>query len=55
MTKQALIENVLDMWLSTKQLCMIQTGWNAFYEDPMKYRGAIVIDMIKQDLGEMGA
>lgn len=53
MTNQALIENVLDMWLSTKQLDMIAQDWNAFYNDPMKYKDTVVVAMVKQDLAEM--
>lgn len=47
---QALIENVLDMWLTTSQLAWIKEEWNAFYNDPLKYKGTIVIDMVKQDV-----
>jgi len=47
MTKQAMIENVLDMWLSQKQLETIKEDWKAFYNDPEKYKNTIVIDMVK--------
>ena len=53
MNNQALIENMLDMWLSQKQLEKIKEGWNAFYNDPLKYKGTVVIDMIKLDLQEV--
>lgn len=52
MNKQTLIENILDMWLSQKQLEKIEDGWKAFYNDPLKYKGSVVIDMIKLDLQE---
>lgn len=47
MTKQALLEHVLDMWLTSKQIEAIKTGWNAFYNDPMQYKNSVVIDMVK--------
>lgn len=50
MTKQALLENVLDMWLTQKQIEAIKTGWNAFYSDPMQYKNSVVVDMVKQFL-----
>jgi hypothetical protein len=50
MSKQALIENILDMWLSQKQLEYIKDGWKAFYNNPMEYKGTIVIDLVKQGL-----
>ena len=53
MTKQALLENVLDMWLTQKQIEAIKTGWKAFYENPMQYKNSVVIDMIKQFLKEI--
>ena len=52
MNKQALIENVLDMWLSFKQLETIEKDWKAFYNDPLKYKGTVIVEMIKQDLQE---
>lgn len=52
MTKQAIIENVLDMWLTQKQLDAIEEDWNAFYNNPMLYKNSIVVDMIKQFLME---
>ena len=50
MTKQALLENVLDMFLTSKQIDAIQDGWNAFYKDPMKYKNSVVVDMVKLSL-----
>lgn len=52
MNKQALIENILDMWLSQKQLEKIESGWNAFYNDPLKYKDSIVVEMVKQSITE---
>ena len=53
MNNQAIIENMLDMWLSQKQLEKIKKGWNAFYNDPLKYKETVVVDMIKLDLQEV--
>lgn len=49
-TKQALIENVLDMWLTSKQIETIKEGWNAFYNEPLKYENSVVVDMVKLSL-----
>lgn len=48
MNRQALIENILDLWLSQRQLEYIQTGWKAFYDDPF-----IVPKMVKLGLSEL--
>ena len=53
MNNQAIIENMLDMWLSQKQLEKIKEGWNAFYNDPLKYKVTVVIDMVKLDVREV--
>lgn len=53
MTKQAMIENVLDMCLTQKQLDAIKEGWNAFYNNPMQYKNSIVVDMVKLFLQEV--
>ena len=53
MTKQALLENVLDMWLTQKQINAIENGWKAFYNNPMQYKNSVVIDMVKQFLQEV--
>ena len=50
MTKQALLENVLDMFLTSKQIESIQDGWNAFYREPLFYKNSIVVDMVKLSL-----
>lgn len=52
MTKQAIIETLLDTWLSNSDLDSIKFGWRAFYNDPLKYKGTIVIDMVKQSIEE---
>ena len=53
MDNQAIIENMFDMWLSQKQLEKIKEGWNAFYNDPLKYEGTIVVDMVRLDVREV--
>ena len=53
MTKQDLLENVLDMWLTQKQIDAIETGWNAFYSDPMQYKNSVIVDMVKLFLQEV--
>ena len=53
MTKQALLEHVLDMWLTSKQIEHIKEGWNAFYNEPLKYKNSVVVDMVKLSLQEV--
>ena len=53
MTKQALLEYVLDMWLTSKQIEAIENGWNAFYNSPMQYKNSVVVDMVKLFLQEV--
>ena len=53
MTKQALLENVLDMWLTQKQIDAIEESWKAFYNNPMQYKNSVVVDMVKQFLQEV--
>lgn len=52
MTKQALLENVLDQFLTSKQMEYIQDGWNAFYREPLFYKNSIVVDMVKLSLND---
>ena len=53
MTKQALLENVLDMWLTQKQIEHIKESWNDFYNNPMQYKNSVVVDMVKLFLQEV--
>ena len=53
MTKQAILEHVLDMWLTTKQMDSIRIQWHAFFADPLKYKDTIVPEMVKQYLSEL--
>ena len=50
MTKQALLENVLDMFLTSKQIEAIEIGWKAFYNEPLQYKNSVVVDMVKLSL-----
>ena len=50
MTKQAILENVLDMFLTSKQIEAIKDGWKAFYNEPLFYKNSIVVDMVKLSL-----
>lgn len=47
---QAILEYVMDMWLDQRQLSIIENDWRAFYNDPLKYKGTVVVDMVKQDI-----
>ena len=53
MTKQALLEYVLDMWLTQKQIDVIENDWKAFYNNPMQYKNSVVVDMVKLSLKEV--
>ena len=50
---QALLEHVLDMWLTQKQIEHIKEGWHAFYNEPLKYKNSVVVDMVKLSLQEV--
>ena len=53
MSKQSLIENILDIWLSQRQLEYIQIEWKAFYDDPLKYKNTVVPALVKLGLSEL--
>ena len=53
MSKQALIENILDLWLSQRQLEDIRNEWKAFYDNPLKYKNSIVPSLVKLGLSEL--
>lgn len=52
MSKQALIENVLDRFLTSKELESLERDWKAFYNDPCKYRGTVVVELVNSYLSE---
>lgn len=49
--KQALIENVLGIWLDSDMLNYLEENWRAFCRDPYKYKDTIVPTLILKDLG----
>ena len=53
MNNQAIIENLLDMWLSTVQLEAIKDNWKAFYNNPADYKDTVVVAMVKQFIEEL--
>jgi hypothetical protein len=53
MNKQSILEHVLDMFLTSKQITAIETGWNAFYNNPMQYKNSVIVDMVKLSLEEV--
>ena len=53
MNNQALIENILDLWLSHRQLEYIRTEWKAFYSNPLKYKDSVVPTLVKLGLSEL--
>ena len=54
MNNQALIENILDMWLSQKQLKKSKRLFGMpFIINIEIYKGTVVVDMIKLDLQEV--
>lgn len=52
MTKQAILENVLDMFLTSQQVEHIKKGWRTFYDDPLKYKNSVVVDMVKMAISK---
>lgn len=53
MNNQAIIENLLDMWLSTAELKAIKEGWNAFFTNPADYKDTVVVSMVKQFVNDI--
>jgi hypothetical protein len=50
MDKHELIEDILNMQLSTGQMDSIEVDWSAFYDNPEQYRNSIVVDMVRLSL-----
>lgn len=44
------LESVLGMKLSEKDIEKIKMGWNDFYNNPLKYKDSVVVDMVKLSL-----
>lgn len=53
MNNQAIIENLLDMWLSNAELKAIKEGWNAFYNNPADYKNTVIVAMVKEFINNM--
>ena len=52
MTKQAIIENILDRFVLSKELQLISIEWKAFYNSPMDYKNTEVPAMVNMFLDE---
>lgn len=50
MFKQSLIENVLGLLLSQRQLEYLKDQWHYFYNNPLEFQNTLVISMIRLDL-----
>lgn len=50
MSKQALIENVLDRFVTSAELKALESDWKAFYNDPCKYKGTVVVELVNSYL-----
>lgn len=48
MSRQGLIEVVLDRWVTSTELRYIRECWGAFYNDPMGH--AWLVAIIREDL-----
>lgn len=49
MSRQALIEYVLDMWVTNADLKYIRENYRGFYNDPLGFKN--LADIIRDDLG----
>lgn len=49
---KAVIEEVLANKISDEALDLIYNDWKAFYTEPRKYKGTVVVNMILQYLEE---
>lgn len=49
MSRQALIEYVLDRWVSSTDLKFIRDNYRGFYNDPVRYKN--LAGLILDDLG----
>lgn len=51
MTKRELIESVLGVELFEVEIELLKIDWKAFYVNPEKYKGTIVVELIREYLG----
>lgn len=52
MNKKKEIESLLDMRITDWMFKELGIYWKAFYEEPFKYRGTIVVPMVKQYINQ---
>lgn len=46
------LEEVLGTQLTEAQTEYLKEYWKAFYNNPLSYKGSVVLDMVKQDLNQ---
>lgn len=52
LTRQSIVETILDMWLSYKDIEYIKEYWLGFWKDPLKYKDSAIANMIQNDIRE---
>lgn len=52
MSKYEEIENVLGECFDAELLPQMEHDWNAFYNNPSKYTGTVVVEMVNQWIDE---
>jgi hypothetical protein len=52
LTRQSIVETILDMWLSSKDIEYIKEYWLGFWKDPLRYKDSAIANMIRQDVRE---
>lgn len=52
MSRQSIVENILDMWLVSSEMDYIKEFWLGFWKDPLKYKNSALPNMIVQDIRE---
>lgn len=52
MTKYEQLEQILGECFDPELLPKIEKDWNAFYTDPEKYAGTVVVKMVNQYIDE---
>lgn len=50
--RQAMLENVLDRFVTFSMIEYLEKGWNDFFNDPLRYKDTIVVDMVNLCLNE---
>lgn len=52
LTRQGIVETILDMWLSDKDIEYIKEYWLGFWKDPLRYKDSAIANMIQNDIRE---